>query len=113
MINYSKLDTENLVVDITVLDESFSNESDGLLFLKDITGHQHWLLYTKDNRKNEGAIGTFYDTDRDAFIMTQPYPSWVLNETTCLWEALVSRPDTDNPYNWNETEQSWEVIENE
>jgi len=113
MINYSKLDTDNLVVDITVLDESFSNESDGALFLKELTSHTYWLLYNNESRKNNGEIGSSYDPTRDAYIQPKPFPSWVLNETTCLWEAPVSRPDTNNPYNWNETEQTWDLIENE
>ena len=38
-------------------------------------------------RKNYAGIGDKYDKERDAFIAPQPGPTWVLNETTCRWEA--------------------------
>ena len=52
------------------------------------------------------AIGDKYDAQRDAFISPQPYPSWQLNEDTCLWEAPSPMP-TDGLYGWNEETVSW------
>ena len=43
-------------------------------------------------RKNYAGIGMIYDASRDAFMEPQPYASWVLNETTCYWEAPITRP---------------------
>jgi hypothetical protein len=57
-------------------------------------------------RKNYAGIGYAYDSQRDAFIPQQPYPSWVLNEDTCLWDAPVQRP-TDELYDWDESTISW------
>lgn len=65
---------------------------------------------SKALRKNFAGIGHTYDEDRDAFIEPKPYDSWVLNETTCLWEAPVALPDTENSYNWNEENQTWDLI---
>jgi len=62
-------------------------------------------------RKNFASIGYTYDKDRDAFIPPQDYPSWVLNETTCLWEAPVPMPADNNAYEWNEETQSWDSVE--
>ena len=63
-------------------------------------------------RKNYAGIGFTYDQTKDAFIPPQPYPSWVLNETTCLWDAPVAYPDDDKIYTWNEETTSWvEVTE--
>ena len=63
-------------------------------------------------RKNYAGIGFSYDKTRDAFIPPKPYPSWVLNETTCLWDAPVAYPDDDKIYTWNEETTSWvEVTE--
>jgi len=59
-------------------------------------------------RKNYAGIGFTYDSDRDAFIAPQPYPSWTLNETSCIWEAPVAYPDDGNMYLWNEDTQQWE-----
>ena len=43
-------------------------------------------------RKNYAGVGYTYDSVKDAFIEPKPYPSWTLNETTCLWEAPVAYP---------------------
>src|SRR6056297_1118100 len=48
---------------------------------------------TKALRFNYAGIGFTYDEDRDAFIPPKPYPSWVLDEGTCLWVAPVALPD--------------------
>ena len=66
-------------------------------------------------RKNFANIGYTYDSTRDAFITPQPYPSWILNETTCQWEAPIPRPDDEEKmrhgvgkiYHWNEENQTW------
>ena len=61
-------------------------------------------------RKNYAGIGFSHDAVRDAFIPPKPYESWTLNETTCLWEAPVSRPDDGNMYEWNETTTTWDEV---
>ena len=61
-------------------------------------------------RKNYAGIGYTYDETRDAFIPPQPFPSWVLDETTCLWGAPVAHPDDGNMYQWNEDTQTWDEI---
>ena len=63
-------------------------------------------------RKNHAGIGFKYDQTRDAFIAPKPYNSWILNETTCQWEAPVALPDTENRYNWNEINQNWDLVDN-
>lgn len=66
---------------------------------------------TKALRKNFAGVGVIYDRERDAFYAPQPYPSWTLNEETCIWEAPVAYPDDGNIYNWNETDQQWELLD--
>lgn len=61
-------------------------------------------------RKNYAGIGYSYDRDRDAFIPPQPYPSWVLNEDTCLWEAPIPQPNDGEKYFWSEDILNWEKI---
>jgi len=61
-------------------------------------------------RKNFAGIGFVYDPVRDAFYPQQPYPSWVLNEQTCLWESRVPYPDDGKLYIWNEDEYRWDLI---
>ena len=64
-------------------------------------------------RKNFAMVGGVYDATRDAFYTQPPYPSWVLNEASCLWEAPVAYPDADSDelYGWNEETTSWQLIE--
>lgn len=62
-------------------------------------------------RKNYAGLGYTYDRIRDAFIPPNLYPSWTLNEDTCLWECPVARPDDDKRYRWNEDNQTWDLIE--
>jgi hypothetical protein len=63
-------------------------------------------------RKNYAGIGYKYDQARDAFIPPKPFNSWVLNETTCLWESPVAHPNDGQQYNWNEQNQTWDLIDN-
>ena len=58
-------------------------------------------------RKNYAKIDHPYDLTRDAFLETQPYPSWTLNETSCLWEAPVAMPDNDKVHEWDEETTNW------
>jgi hypothetical protein len=58
-------------------------------------------------RKNYAGLGWRYDSERDAFIPPTPYPSWKLNEDTCLWEAPIPYPDDGKKYIWNEHAQEW------
>ena len=60
-------------------------------------------------RANYAGIGFTYDEALDAFIPPKPYPSWVLDETTCLWEAPVALPDDADTvaYVWDEEAGDW------
>ena len=56
-------------------------------------------------RKNYAGVGYTYDATRDAFIPPKPYPSWLLDETTCLWVPPVPMPD--GLYRWDEAAGEW------
>jgi hypothetical protein len=62
-------------------------------------------------RKNYAGIGFTYDRDRDAFIPPQPFASWTLNDTSCLWEAPVEYPTDGQMYTWDEDTTNWVVVE--
>lgn len=67
---------------------------------------------TKAFRKNFAGVGYVYDENRDAFIPIKPFSSWLLNETSCLWEAPVAKPDNKKRYDWDEQTCQWvEVTE--
>jgi len=61
-------------------------------------------------RKTYAGIGYSYDETRDAFIPPKPFDSWILNETTCLWEAPVTYPNDGKMYTWNEDLGTWDLI---
>jgi len=58
-------------------------------------------------RKNYAGIGYTYDASKDAFIPPQPFASWTLNETSCLWEPPVAYPDDGKMYRWDEDTTNW------
>ena len=74
---------------------------------------------SKALRKNFAGIGFTYDRILDAFIPPKPYPSWILNEQTCLWEAPVPYPadghlvdpSSDKYYYWDEATISWSLTD--
>ena len=63
-------------------------------------------------RKNHAGIGFTYDSQRDAFIPPKPFNSWILNESTCNWEAPVAYPTDGQLYIWNEQTLSWDLLDN-
>jgi hypothetical protein len=66
--------------------------------------------YNKNFRKNYAGIGYIYDSIRDAFIPPSPFQSWILNESTCLWESPVPYPNDGGMYEWDEQALEWREI---
>ena len=62
-------------------------------------------------RKNYAGVGFTYNKILDAFISPQPYPSWTLNEETCLWNPPTDYPDDSLQYTWNEENLAWDLVE--
>jgi len=65
---------------------------------------------SKAFRKNYAGIGYYYDEIRDAFIPPKPFPSWTLNEDSCLWQSPIPYPNDGKIYQWNEDIGNWEEI---
>jgi hypothetical protein len=61
-------------------------------------------------RGNYAGIGYTYDRTNDVFYSPKPFASWILNESTWLWEAPVAMPDDDKRYQWNEETISWKEV---
>ena len=131
MASFAKIGLNNKVIEVLsvhnneLLDANgVEQEVNGIDFLTKLTGWSIWVQTSYNTiggvhnnggtpfRKNHAGIGYTYDEDRDAFIPPKPYPSWTLNETTCLWEAPVAMPDNDNEYTWNESILNWEIKTN-
>ena len=94
-----------IVVDVMVADQDFMDN-----FIDTSAGT--WIETKEDGsiRKNYAGIGYTYDETKNAFIPPQPYESWTLKDSTCLWEAPVAYPDDDKMYQWNETSKAWDEI---
>ena len=113
MSHYAKVRDEK-VVQVIVAEEEFFNTfvdtsaGEWIQTSYNTRGGVH-LLGGTPLRKNYAGKGYTYDTKRDAFIPPKPYPSWTLNEDTCLWEAPVAHPE-GRERNWNEETQSWDEI---
>lgn len=63
-------------------------------------------------RYNYAGIGFKFDPTKGphgAFIPPSPYPSWILDETTCSWKSPVPRPEDDTKHwVWNESTTTWD-----
>ena len=135
MASFAKLNNNNIVTTVEsvvneVLKDSngIEQESIGVQFLKNLYNepeaiwkqtsyNTHGGVHSNGGtpfRKNHAGIDYSYDQTRDAFIPPKPFNSWVLNETTCLWDPPIATPeltqeqkDNNQYYTWNEETQSW------
>jgi hypothetical protein len=112
MAHFAEIDENNIVLRVLVTDNSYPNE--GYDWLIDNLGGR-WVktsynASSNGYRKNYAGIGFTYDEGRDAFVPPKPYPSWLLNEDTCQWEAPIPYPDDDLMYQWDEEQGDWTPI---
>ena len=121
MAHFAKLDENNIVLEVIVVDNENLQDSNGVehealgvAFLIDWSGgYPYWkqTSYNGTFRKNYAGIGYTYDSTRDAFISPKPFNSWLLNESTCRWEAPVPEPTDGKMYYWDESTLSWVLVE--
>ena len=130
MASFAKLNSENIVTTVVSVVNEVLKDSNGVEQEQLGINFLNQLYNTNDNwkqtsyntnagihklggtpfRKNFAGIGYTYDTQRDAFIPPKPFNSWILNETTCLWDAPIPMPNDasiDRRYSWNEETQNW------
>lgn len=118
MAHFAKLNSSNIVTQVVVvnndvlLENNVEVEQKGIDFLVSLFGQAIWkqTSYNGTIRKNYAGVGYKYDATRDAFIPPRPFNSWLLNESTCRWEALVAYPDGDGIYQWDENNTQWILI---
>ena len=133
MASFAKIENNIVTTVVSVVNEvlkdsnGIEQESIGIQFLKNLYNEPNaiWKQTSynthggvHDNngtplRKNHAGIGMTYDEGRNAFIPIKPYNSWVLNETTCLWNSPIPMPNDasiDKKYTWNESTLSWDLV---
>tara|TARA_Y100000114_G_scaffold34697_1_gene30207 strand:+ start:1324 stop:1701 length:378 start_codon:yes stop_codon:yes gene_type:complete len=125
MAHFAKLGTGSIVERVEVVhNDVATTEQAGVDFLNSIYKTDDVWKQTSYNtfagehklggtafRKNYATVGGRYDQTRDAFIPIKPFESWTLNEDTCQWESPVPYPTDGQVYNWNETDQTWDLRE--
>lgn len=93
----------SVVTNVIVADQDFINTlEDKELWVETVMDYGPNVL-----RKNYAGVGYTYDSTRDAFIAPQPFPSWLLNESTCTWYPPVDYPAEGGPYVWDEATLTW------
>jgi len=129
MASFAKIENNIVTTVVSVVNEVLKDsngveqETIGIQFLKSLYGQNTNWKQTSYNtvggvhslggipfRKNHAGIGYVYDSQRDAFIPPKTYNSWILNESTCNWDAPVAMPIDDNKYKWNEEILNWELM---
>jgi hypothetical protein len=115
MSHFAQIDENNIVTRVLVIEQDvvdtglFGEPSSFIQTSYNTQGGVHKLGGTP-LRKNYAGIGYTYDVGRDAFIPPKPFNSWVLNESTCLYDAPTPMPTDDKRYTWNENTTSWVEI---
>ena len=112
MAHYAFLDSNNIVTEVIVGKDETDTTHDWEQFYGEFRGQVcKRTSYNGNIRKNYAGIGYSYDAQRDAFIPPKPFNSWILNETTCLWNAPVTMPTDNKQYVWDEPTTSWKEME--
>ena len=124
MAHFALLDENSIVTFVTVgRDEDDGKEAElsartGQVYKQTSYNTRGGVYYTPNTnepdpdqskafRKNYAGLDYEYRSDIDGFVPPKPYPSWILNETTGLWDAPVPYPNDGKDYIWDEDTQSW------
>jgi hypothetical protein len=123
MSHFAEINSENIVQRVLVIEqEDINTGSWGSPdnWIKTSYNTRNGVHYAPDSntpdsgvalRKNYAGIGYTYDQTRDAFYVPQPYPSWTLDDDTCVWNAPVAYPDDGKMYSWDEENTQWKEME--
>lgn len=119
MPHYSKIDKNNIVIDVKKMTEDeHKNLEDKEKWLKTCYNCYGGEYYPYDKsltddtdayRKNYGGIGYTYYKEIDAFVSPPLYPSWLIDKKTALWVAPIKKPDDNKTYLWDEKNKKWFV----
>ena len=119
MAHFAKIDENNIVRRVVVINNSVLLDSDGneqeslgANFCSETFGGT-WkqTSYNSNIRKNFASPGYSYNSSIDAFVPPKPFDSWVLDTEIAEYVAPVDRPNDGNQYTWNEETTSWDQQE--
>jgi hypothetical protein len=113
MSHFAKV-TDGKVTQVIVAEkeffDTFVDSSPGTWIQTSYNTHGNQHPEGRPLRGNYAGIGYTYDSIHDVFYAPQPYHSWILNNTTWLWEAPVTMPTDGKVYKWNESITNWEEV---
>jgi len=131
MSHFAQIDNQNIVQRVLVIDQAeidTGNWGDPASWVQTSYNTRGGIYYipntntpdpdqSKAFRKNYAGIGYMYlanGPEGEGFVPPSPYPSWVMNSFSYLWEAPVPMPVPNNPpqYVWDEATVSWIVYVN-
>jgi len=97
MAHFAKLGTGNIVERVEVVSNDIAtSEQAGVDFLNNLyKSRDVWkkTSYNHKFRKTFAGKGMVYNEEYDAFITSQPFPSWTLNTETLDWDPPTSMPE--------------------
>lgn len=118
MAHFAQIDTDNVVLQVVVIDnenilnqDGVENEAVGASFCNSLFGGT-WIQtsYNRNFRKRFAQVGGTYDPVADCFIDAKPsFDSWILNEDK-VWVPPVPYPQDYNFYEWDETIVNWKLV---
>ncbi len=131
MAHYAFLNDQNLVIEVITgidedqtddLPEGSSSWEEFYLTMRpaaEACKRTSYNTFGNDHKEDDGTafrgnyagIGYTYDETNDVFIAPKPYASWILSESTWLWEAPEDYPDDGKSYIWNDNKGEWEEVE--
>jgi hypothetical protein len=110
MSHFAKV-LEGKVIQVIVAEKEFFNtfvdSSPGTWLQTSYNTHGNQHPEGRPLRGNYAGLGYTYDSTNDVFYAPQPYPSWILNNNTWLWESPIPYPTDGKVYIWDETITNW------
>jgi len=107
MSHFAKINN-GIVTEVIVAEQDYIDSLDGTWLQTSYNTHGNQHPEGRPLRGNYAGIGFTYDATNNVFYGPQPFPSWILNNTTWLWEAPIAMPTDGKKYKWNESIINWE-----
>jgi hypothetical protein len=129
MAHFAKLDKNNVVLDVIVVNnedildsEGIESSDKGIQLLNELFGSISTWVQTSYNSTFRGSyavVGGSYDSVSDIFMPIQPYPSWTFDLEANVWVSPAgAAPSVEmddfglekETYHWAENNLVWESI---
>ena len=129
MAQFARLDSDNIVTDVIVINDADSGggtldtENTGITFCQNHVGDNSsvWkqTSYNKHFRGNYAGVGFTYMTgvrtlgvaSTDIFVDQQPFPSWSIGVSTSRWfSPLGDAPDLTSEQVANDEKYVWDEV---